>query len=824
MADKKLNITADLKIKTTDAEKVLQKLQKEGVKISQVLKGLDVNTAGGRGGFAKSLVNANKEMLKLGGTTKDTARVMEYVYGRTIEKQSKNLDGYTKKIEKLNKEFKTHQHNLQFYQEIGNTQGAATAQRRLNKTSDKLVVAEAARQATKAALSELRGGGPDGPRSGFDIDKARQSMALGSALANSFGNLSGLIQGMKTMEARNLAGVRDFERKLLGRFMGGDFSDAFFANRRMGKQFGIEKAFDDYGGTKAATGEYVGHALGSAFDVAGNALLIGGGGGGGGGPGSGVGAHGSGGRVFEAGTYAQGASGLSGSVGSLASNVAQLSKGGPQAAEAASFNAGTELDKAANPFTVAALDFIRSTAGMRVGAAKSLQGRHMGAWGIGMGHGLDMGESMAAAMQLSRQFGVIPTMGGTKTTRTLAASDLSERDRSLMEMTGIEARIRAGEKVSSVEEYRRSMGRDPATGREYRTSTSRTGSLLRETLGLERMGLDRSVAGTSLGLTMLGQHGDVNKAVRQLEDVMTKAFGRGMRDARLAEDIVKATGEAAIGAGGALRNVGAFGMALSGGLSGTSTIHDVQANIGGVRAFDSLIKGNSYFGAVQLEAAKRSLGSGATGSQMLAVQRATMADLIGGSRQLELAGIGEDQRRAILGQTANSLMGTYLTNSNDPATSGLRKALGSSGGDIITALKGDRSGSLQEQFALALSLNAGLSQSDAEGLARVLSGVDSRADTGGGRRNFAKHGDGTAEATVRTQQQVLQQLYQEEIKIRKEYLASLSVAPDISKAIGGNEPDMEAMQRFLKEFIEILRRAAQDPAIKGRLMPTHKGG
>jgi hypothetical protein len=325
---------------------------------------------------------------------------------------------------------------------------------------------------------------------------------------------------------------------------------------------------------------------------------------------------------------------------------------------------------------------------------------------------------------------------------------------------------------------------------------------------------------------MMMSAGSLSSANKQLEDVMTKAFGRGVTDARLGEEIVKATGASAFGAGGKVGNMGAVGMMLSGGLGAGSTMHDVQSNIGGARAFDSLIKGNSYFSAVQLEAAKRTLGSGATGSQMLAVQRASMADLVGGSQQLDLAGVGGKDRRAILGQTANSLMGTYLTNSQDPATADLRKALGENGGDIIKTLQG--AGSKQKlllgQGATALSLNSGMSQDDAMGLLRTFIGVDSKAD-GAGRQNYANRGDGVAEGTVRAQQAVLDEFFKKETEIRDEYLKALRAARPLAETIGANDPAFDAFQKFFTQFMEIMQKAMQDPRLRAQLVGgvTQKG-
>lgn len=841
MSDKKLNITADLKVRTSDAERVLQKLSKEGVKISQILKGLDLTTQGGRAGFAKSLTVASKEMLKLRGTTQDTAKVMEFVYGRSIDKQSKRLDEYTRKIERLNKQFKTHQYNHEFFSSLGNTKMSEKALSNSDRVGAKILVAEAAKQAIQVSLNELRGSQASPPRQ-FDWAAMQQAMGFSRMMAGGIGGMAGVYQSYKTVGAQNLGHVRDFERHLLSSMAGGDFSDLYFATRKMNNGSGVLRhALDQYGGTGAGRLETSANAVGGLLESGLGVMQMRGKGAFGG-----DNVHdGSGGHPVttrDVGNVTTGASrtihGMTGSATSLVNRAL----GGPEVMEVQSMAAGLNAHKLQDPMTQLALQWTAGTAGMRVGAAKALQGRHMGAWGVGQGFGLDMGESFGAAQQLARQFGVNAALGlggGGSTTRTdvrmvegsgvwmspqsYAKQNYSRDASSSMAL----ARMKREELVSQGYEKFDEIGGNAMFRKQITEGGgSGGGGLLRSVLGLERKGMDRGVAGSALGTMMMATGGNLSAANKQLEDVMTKAFGRGVTDARLAEEIVRATGESAFGAGGKIANMGAFGMMLSNGLGGGSTMHDVQSNIGGVRAFDSLIKGNSYFSAVQLEAAKRTLGSSATGSQMLAVQRATMADLVGGSQQLDLAGVGAGQRRAILVQTANSLMGTYLTNSQDPATADLRKSLGSSGGDVIKAFSsGGNRKQLMEQFALALSLNSGMSQDDAMGLARVLGGVDSKADSGSNRRNYANRGDGVAEATVRAQQSILDEFFKKETEIRDEYLKALRGARPTAEAIAANDPAFDAFQKFFVQFMEIMQKAMQDPRLRAQLVGgvTQKG-
>lgn len=805
MADKKLNISADLKVKTTDAERMLQKLTKEGIKISNILKGLDLNTNQGRAGFAKSLITANKEMLKLRGTTQDTAKVMEHVYGRQLERHTKNIDKYTKKIDELNRRFKTQQYNASFQREIGNEAGAAKFSGMADRTAARVLVAEAAKAATQAAMRDLQGGGGGAGPTPVNFDKIRTSMAITQAVTSSIGQIMGTLQSTKTMDAQNLAGTRDFERNLLSRMSGGDFSDLYFANRKMrsGKtalEFGREQA----GGQKLGFGQLSMQAMGGAGQAIQGGLSLAGPS-----PAGGMGGVGSG-SVMTRGDYSGAASGIGGGVNTIVNAGYSASHGGPAAMEAATVAQQLEFQKLQDPMAMAALGFLQSTAGMRVSASKGLQGRHMGAWGIGMGQGLDMGESFAVAQGLSRQFGVNATMGSSSTRiGGVGYGGMSEREAQLTQMAGMEAMIASGQKVGSVQEYRKMRGLDPATGQQLGSITTRNGGLMSGVLGLERMGMDRGVAGGSLGTMLMATGGNMNKASKELEDVMTKAFGRGITDARLGEEIVKATGEMAFGYGGANQNMAAVGMMLSGGLSGNSTLRETQANVSGFQAVNSLLSGNDFFRAVGAESAHRILGAGGTGSQMMAASKSSLSDLVGGSEMLTTAGISPQQRRAMLNDRVNSLMGAYLTNTNDPQTAQLRQAISANGGDVVSAMQG-AGGKLNNQFALALSTSSSIGFEQAQGFARDLQGFGSTADKGANRRNFASHGDGTAEATVRTQQAVLNELFKKEQSIREEYLAALKnqTAQELTQSMDRpTDPDFKSFNQFMDEFTKLMREA-----------------
>lgn len=817
MADKKLNITADLKVKTNDAERVLQRLQKEGVKISNVLKGLDLNTNNGRAGFAKSLLTANKEMVKLRGTTQDTAKVMEHVYGRQMERHTKNIDKYTKKIDDLNKRFKTQQYNAQFQREIGNEAGATKYSGAMDRTANKILVNEAAKQATQAALSDLKGGGNNPGGGGFNVDSARIATAVAQSIAGALGNMGGIIQSSKTLASGNLAASRSYEANMIGKMRGGDFSDLVFGAMKRDGETNLERGQRRAGGLKAGYMQVGAQIVGGALQAGQGALTLSAGGSGSGGPG--------GRNVMTGSDPQQAASGIMGGIGTMYQGAVGLGAGNANVAAIQAQQAELENYKNQNPMMQAILGNLQATAGMRVGAAKALQGRHMAAYGTGAGYGLDMGESFGLAQGLSRQFGM-NGMFGSSTTRTrtggVGFGGLSERDALNTQASGMESLIMNGQKVGSVEEYRKMRGLDLKTGQHLGTisETTRSRGLMSSVLDLERMGLDRSVAGGALGTMTQASGGSVDAGYKKLEDVMTKAFGRGVRDARLGEEIVKAAAERSFGAGGA-QDSGAIGMMLSGGLNGKSTLRDVQNNVSGFQNTSDLFQNNQYFRALGAGSAANSLGGKGDGIQMMLATKASMDELAGGSQSLNAAGISPEQRKQMLKDRVNSLMGTFLGGSNASSVSGLKNSLDANGGDIEAVMKSKQNafGGFSAQFANVYRANGLGTFEQGMGFARDLQGFGATADSGGKRQNFAQHGDGNAESQVRAQQKIVLDLLEREAKAREVIVPALEADSKkiMDQAASPTSGDFKSFNDFLGVLNQVLRQAYEQSK-------TPKGG
>jgi hypothetical protein len=810
--EKKLIIGADVagvEKSFTKVKKMLEGLQKEGIKVSNVLKDMTIEKNHGMGKFAKAVVLSSQKMKDFRGITEDTAKVMKNVWQRTMQQEQQSLDRTSRQLERLNKLRKEQAHHLSTAKSYGGS--GDRYQSNVDRIDSMIAGKVAERMSRQDALRELKPNAQGGTR----WDQIRTVTASLQAVAGGAAQILGTLQNAKTMSAQNISGTHDFQRGVLGRMTGGDFSDLYFGNRRGVGSWGGTKgdmryAMDRAGGTGLSTAQGSLNLFGSGLQaVGGIAQMAPGAGGAMGRMAGGAGGLG-GGSIRTNADFGGGANQFSSGVnGMVLAGKGNLS-GGPQAMEAATVGGQWDAMKAASPYAQATLGFISSTAGLRVGASKALQGQHMGAWGMGSGFGLDMGESMAAAAQLSRMAGVSATMGGVSERRgrqTNAQAGLTITNRALGLNRGAFGAGAQGD-FEAWKDQQDGMKDLSGFKPEYETIRTRGANLLQQTLGLESRGFDRGAAGQMMTQMMFSTGGDQNKSQKQMEAVLSKAFSVGLRDARLGEEIGKATAEASIGMGGRLDNASAYGAMLTGGLGGKSTLFDVQSNIGGAAAFNDRMNNNSYFNAVKMEAARNVLGSGGSHTQMLALQGASLSDLVGNSKLLQTAGISGGARDKIVHSMANAGVSNYLER-GDSAMSDLQKGLDENGGDLINALraaKKRKDGSYDKmvsQYGALMGTRTGTSMETMEGEARTLSGY---GDAAGGKGTYANHTDGTAAATVQAQQRVLNKLFEEEINIRKDYLKALKgVEPTMDELKSNDgEKSYAAFQQFMEGFMKLI--------------------
>jgi hypothetical protein len=762
--EKKLIIGADVQgveKSFTKVKKMLEGLQKEGIKVSNVLKDMTIEKNHGMGKFAKSVVFSTQKMRDFRGITEDTAKVMKNVWQRTMQQEQQSLDRTTRQLERLNKLRKEQVTHLSTARQHGGT--GERYQANVDRLETMIAGKVAERMSRQDGLRELQG--PQRPW--YSVGDGYRSAVGGlQGLAGGAANLLGVYQNYKTVPSQNMAALHGFEKNLLNRMIGGDFSDLYFMKQGFGAAngpMGLKHAMDKAGGLGAGTTQ-------NSFSLADSGLqalsgflqvLPGGRGGGKGG--------GGGGMVQTMGDVGQGAGAFSSGTAGVMTAWENGFNGGPQVAEAQSVQAQLASQRAQSPFSEAALNFLSSTAAMRVAGSKALQGHHMGAWAVGRaGFGLDMGESIAAAAQLGRMGGVHATMG-----------------------------------------------------------TNGRPGLLGGVLGMEATGIDRGAASQMLTQMNFANGGDSGRAMKQMQEVMSKAFSVGLKDARLGEEIGKATAEASIGQGGFVTDTAAVGRALTGGLGEKSTLFDVQQNIAGGQALDARMNDNTYFNAIKMESAKKALGPEGTHTQMLALQNATWKELVGGSTTLDVAKVSETQRRAVLNDSARAGVKSYL----DPTDSaGPMKDLAgvANSEDFIGALQAAskrKDGSferIKRQYGTLMNTRMKVPEKAAEGELDLIAGFgDNTKGNGNGYSNKTDH---VAAKTAEAQQAVLQELYKQEIGMRKDYLKALKAAPKFTEAIAQNDNNKsdtafeDIMKKFIAALEEVLKRhpTARQGSTRGR--------
>lgn len=348
-------------------------------------------------------------MHKLRGVTGDTAKTMEYLWGRQIEKQTKNLDVYTRKVQELNKQFKLQQAGIASARAGGNEAAAARMQTIADKTASRIAVNEAARQAIADNLKDLKGGGNQALTT---QDKAFIAFSITQALGGLGAQLGSFLQGAKTATLVNEGTVAQFHGNMMRRIAGGDFLDA--AVMAKGARLGnvpthglgiLKNAAGTGAGTFGSVSGNVGAVAGTAASLLGANL------------GGGSGLLGGAGRVTDTVSNINRATqAASGALGPLTSQIDYSVFGGKYVQEAASMERAREALRQSDPYYAMRFEHLQQTAGARLAASRRLGGRHMGISGAGVGAGMDMNESFALGIGAANQF------GGTQALRAVPAA------------------------------------------------------------------------------------------------------------------------------------------------------------------------------------------------------------------------------------------------------------------------------------------------------------------------------------------------------------------------------------------------------------------
>lgn len=370
------------------ATKALKNLQKEGLKIGNILKDLDLTTGAGRGRFAKSIITTEKQMGKLGGTTKQTADVMKNVYGRQLDMESKRLDRVTSQLTRLNKLRNDQKAAYENLQKSGATNEASAMRMRMGRTEDAIVQSEGVRRVRQKNLEELQK--PQGM-------STQDKLLIGQAVASAMAGMASQFQGMKNQGWQNMATTAGVGGGVMRQFYGGNFglSDALTHGRRdfMGNLLKGSGAVASADGKGLAKLENIAQGADKALGAASGGAALGAGGGAGGGGGA---------KDFAAGNNI---GGILNNTGGVVHAGANGFMGGPEATEAQSIDQRLQLLQQNDPFRQLVYDNLAATARSRLSASRRLGGKHLGIAALGAGYGDSLPEALASATGMAEQFG-----------------------------------------------------------------------------------------------------------------------------------------------------------------------------------------------------------------------------------------------------------------------------------------------------------------------------------------------------------------------------------------------------------------------------------
>jgi hypothetical protein len=395
--------------------------------------------------------------------------------------------------------------------------------------------------------------------------------------------------------------------------------------------------------------------------------------------------------------------GLLGAIPGVANAVGGIYKGTQGAipgAQAGQVEAALLQERQFTPATQMAFDMMQQYAGIRVHGAKALQGRHFRALGIGSGYGLDFGQSVAQAEALLAATGDVGQVFGTRGGRAGGRQRMGAGAAAAAKAVGGGGSGMTATQMAAVDVGASMLGPKPtirtdiassATGMLYATATAvpeyghaagpmsaADTAALNGFTGAKRgaggirgyqqltndfmmMGFSQEAAmGSLANLGAAAQARGTGRlqapevAGKQLEEIFArgtqKAFDRDVIS-KFSEAIGKTMAESAFGPGGATGGYSQRLEVLMAGLDKNSTLRDVR-NAGAARqAIDDVFQENQYFNMIAVSAGIKALQGepgGGSGLQLRVLQRATNAELLGGTPGMTAAGVTEQQRMTAL--------------------------------------------------------------------------------------------------------------------------------------------------------------------------------
>lgn len=336
-------------------------------------------------------------------------------------------------------------------------------------------------------------------------------------------------------------------------------------------------------------------------------------------------------------------------VANAVSGIYKGTKGAIPAAQAGQVEAALLQERQFTPATQMAFDMMQQYAGIRVHGAKALQGRHFRALGIGSGYGLDFGQSVAQAEALLAATGDVGQVFGRP--RLKEDRDPRKVIRRRYQMPSLDFRIDADGNAVPEEGGEKTPRKYKRTGMGYMQLANdfmMMGFSQEAAMGsLANLGAAAQARGT-------GRLQAPEVAGKQLEEIFArgtqKAFDRDVIS-KFSEAIGKTMAESAFGPGGATGGYSQRLEVLMAGLDKNSTLRDVR-NAGAARqAIDDVFQENQYFNMIAVSAGIKALQGepgGGSGLQLRKLQKATNAELLGGTPEMTAAGVTEQQRMTAL--------------------------------------------------------------------------------------------------------------------------------------------------------------------------------
>lgn len=664
------------------------------------------------------------------------------------------------------------------------------------------------------------GGSSDDPPSKRSAYETAMTLSTGlKAAGHVVSGGAGMFQHWKTTEAVNRAATMGLPNQLLGEFMAGDFRSLL----QLGKGSGA-RILDQYGGNKLAAAGMLGDvATGIGGGIANTALMFAGGGAGA------LAKAGSAGRNVVTATERinAGAGAAGGFLGALDAAHGLYSRG-DLVAEMNTLQTGINAERAGDPLQERALDLLQATAPSRVRAAKALRGRHLGAWGIGGGYGLDMGESFGAAESLARRFGIDQTMGGGGTKGKL----LKSVDHDLRILTLQEQNALAGYSIGAQAAgqgitpeamqatqafYAKEREAVEKRGDVYSDGTRGKRSLLSMVLEAEQRGFSREGAGQIIGT--LSQQGGQEQGWEKFKKAVAEGFSRGIKDSNFLEAIAQAAATAAVSPGGLntglASHVSSF---ISAGVDLNMGRHGVDAAIAGAQGGNNLFSQNPFFKTALMTAGLGAMGGASNGLGIRAIQQTPLVELAQSLRMTSDEQLSPHLRDSgvTLGQAQGAAKGALRTMfqtqlGGDPAINEiLRKHQ-----DPVEAIRAMKDAKLLGRAGSALfAKQDGTfgSKDAADAFLRSVGGLgEAEAKVAG---NLPRQsGDAAAQGTVAAQQKVLQELLKKESEIMPQILENVKSIDKIMEHLKTASEDFanpNSGKTFLVKVIQSFEGTGRD--------------